>query len=71
MAALDKNLIAGAWVEGATATPNANASGAGDVVGEYALANAAQTKAAIAADLREPTRAAEFSATVKLAYSLA
>ncbi len=71
MAALDKNRIVGAWVEGATAAPNANASGAGDVIGEYALANAAQTRAAIAAGVGEPARAAKFSGTVKLAYSLA
>ena len=44
MAELHKNLIGGAWVEGASATRNVNPSNTDDVVGEYAQADAAQTE---------------------------
>jgi len=44
-----QNLIAGAWSDGAGATANINPSDVADVVGEYALADAAQTETAIAA----------------------
>ncbi len=43
------NLIAGEWLAGSTATVNRNPSDLGDVIGEYAQADAAQTKLAIAA----------------------
>src|SRR5580765_3099676 len=44
-----RNFIGGEWVAGATATPNRNPSDLGDVIGEYAQADAAQARAAIAA----------------------
>jgi alpha-ketoglutaric semialdehyde dehydrogenase len=44
-----RNLIGGEWVAGATTTANRNPSDVGDVIGEYAQADAAQTRAAIAA----------------------
>ena len=43
------NLIAGEWVAGAGVSRNVNPSDTSDVVGEYAQADAAQTRAAIAA----------------------
>jgi aldehyde dehydrogenase (NAD+) len=43
------NLIAGEWVAGATTTVNRNPSNVNDVIGEYAQADAAQARAAIAA----------------------
>ena len=49
MAELHRNLIAGEWVAGATATANRNPSDVRDVIGEYAQADMAQTRAAIAA----------------------
>ena len=42
-----KNLIAGDWVAGPRAQRNVNPSDTGDVVGEYAQADAAQAKQAI------------------------
>ena len=47
-----KNFIAGEWVEGARVSQNVNPSDTGDVVGEYAQADAAQTREAIAAARR-------------------
>ncbi len=44
-----QNLIGGEWVAGATAAPNINPSNVADVVGEYARADEAQVRAAIAA----------------------
>src|SRR6478609_6039593 len=44
-----KNLIDGEWVQGARTTRNVNPSDTRDVVGEYAQADAAQAKQAIAA----------------------
>ena len=44
-----RNFIAGEWVAGATATLNRNPSDLDDVIGEYAQADAAQARAAIAA----------------------
>ena len=49
MAELFKNLINGEWVAGATVSVNRNPSDTSDVVGEYAQADAEQTRAAIAA----------------------
>jgi len=49
MAELHRNLIGGEWVAGAAATANRNPSDVRDVIGEYAQADAAQTRAAIAA----------------------
>ena len=49
MAALHKNLIAGEWIEGATATLDVSPSNTDDVVGEYAQADAGETQAAITA----------------------
>jgi aldehyde dehydrogenase (NAD+) len=49
MADTFRNLIGGEWLGGATTTPNRNPSDLKDVIGEYAQADAAQTKAAIAA----------------------
>jgi acyl-CoA reductase-like NAD-dependent aldehyde dehydrogenase len=43
------NYIAGEWVAGASATPNRNPSNVADVIGEYAQADATQTRTAIAA----------------------
>jgi aldehyde dehydrogenase (NAD+) len=44
-----KNLIGGEWVDGASASRNINPSDTRDLVGEYAHADAAQTRDAIAA----------------------
>ena len=44
-----KNLIAGEWIEGARVSRNINPSDTRDLVGEYAQADAAQTRSAIAA----------------------
>ena len=44
-----RNYIAGDWVAGATVTLNRNPSDLNDVIGEYAQADAAQTRSAIAA----------------------
>ena len=44
-----RNYIAGEWVAGATVTLNKNPSDVSDVIGEYAQADAAQARAAIAA----------------------
>jgi aldehyde dehydrogenase (NAD+) len=44
-----RNYIGGEWVAGSAWTPNRNPSDLGDVIGEYAQADANQTKAAIAA----------------------
>ncbi len=49
MAQLFKNLINGEWVAGATVSVNRNPSDTSDVVGEYAQADAEQTRTAIAA----------------------
>jgi len=49
MEPLFKNYIGGEWVAGASTTHNRNPSDVRDVIGEYAQADAAQTKAAIAA----------------------
>src|SRR5688572_12302974 len=46
---MNKNLIDGEWVEGARASRNINPSDTGDLVGEYAQADAAQTRSAIGA----------------------
>ena len=47
-----KNLIGGEWVDGARASRNVNPSDTDDVIGEYAQADAAQTRDAIAAARR-------------------
>ena len=44
-----QNYIGGQWVDGSNWTPNRNPSDLSDVIGEYAQADAAQTKGAIAA----------------------
>ncbi len=44
-----QNYIAGAWTDGAGAAANINPSDVSDIVGEYALADATQAEAAIAA----------------------
>ncbi|HEX2526846.1 MAG TPA: aldehyde dehydrogenase family protein [Geminicoccus sp.] len=44
-----QNYIAGSWVDGASVSRNVNPSDLDDVIGEYAYADAAQTKDAIAA----------------------
>ena len=49
MNAIQKNFIAGEWVEGAALSRNINPSNTNDIVGEYAKADAAQTQKAIAA----------------------
>jgi aldehyde dehydrogenase (NAD+) len=49
MTELHRNFVAGEWVAGASASPNRNPSNVDDVIGDYAQADAAQTKAAIAA----------------------
>jgi alpha-ketoglutaric semialdehyde dehydrogenase len=43
------NYIGGEWIAGAAWAPNRNPSDLGDVIGEYAQADAAQTNAAVAA----------------------
>jgi acyl-CoA reductase-like NAD-dependent aldehyde dehydrogenase len=47
-----KNLIGGEWVDGASASRNINPSDTSDIVGDYAQADAAQTREAIAAARR-------------------
>jgi aldehyde dehydrogenase (NAD+) len=49
MSAIQKNFIAGEWIDGAGLTRNINPSNTNDVVGEYARADRAQTEKAIAA----------------------
>ena len=49
MTELHRNYVGGEWVAGANASPNRNPSNVGDVIGEYAQADATQAKAAIAA----------------------
>jgi aldehyde dehydrogenase (NAD+) len=49
MSELHRNFVAGEWVAGASASPNRNPSNVADVIGDYAHADAAQAKAAIAA----------------------
>ncbi|MDX1268736.1 MAG: aldehyde dehydrogenase family protein, partial [Oceanisphaera sp.] len=44
-----RNYIAGEWVEGSSSIANISPSDLSDVIGHYAQADAAQTKAAIAA----------------------
>src|SRR5579863_815752 len=44
-----QNFIAGEWVDGPTVTRDVNPSNTGDIVGEYAQADAAQTDTAIEA----------------------
>ena len=44
-----RNFIAGEWVAGVRTHPNVNPSDTRDVVGEYALADAAQARTAIEA----------------------
>lgn len=46
---MHKNLINGEWLEAASATTNINPSDTTDILGEYAQADAAQTRDAIAA----------------------
>ena len=46
---LNKNYIGGEWVEGPDTNRDVNPSNLDDVVGEYARADAAQARAAIAA----------------------
>jgi aldehyde dehydrogenase (NAD+) len=49
MSAIQKNFIAGEWVDGTAPTKNINPSNTNDIVGEYARADRAQTEKAIAA----------------------
>jgi alpha-ketoglutaric semialdehyde dehydrogenase len=49
MAEVRRNLIAGEWVSGGAVSVNRNPSNIDDVIGEYAQADAAQVRAAIAA----------------------
>src|SRR5215468_12636151 len=49
MTVLQKNFIGGEWIDGSGITRNINPSNTGDVVGEYAKADKAQTEQAIAA----------------------
>ncbi len=49
MAQTFRNLVGGEWVAGAGVTANRNPSDTSDVIGEYAQADVAQAKAAIAA----------------------
>jgi alpha-ketoglutaric semialdehyde dehydrogenase len=49
MSEMKKNYIGGEWVDGASVSKNVNPSNTNDVVGDYAQADAAQTKTAIAA----------------------
>ena len=46
---LHENFIGGEWAKAAERAPNINPSNLADVVGEFARADAAQTRAAIAA----------------------
>ena len=46
---LHRNWIGGEWIESTQASPNVNPSDTTDVIGEYAQANDAQARAAIAA----------------------
>jgi aldehyde dehydrogenase (NAD+) len=49
MSAIQKNFIAGEWIDGSGVTKNINPSNTNDVVGEYARADRAQTEKAVAA----------------------
>jgi len=49
MAELHRNLIGGEWVAGGSTTTNRNPSDVRDVIGEYAQADAGETRAAIVA----------------------
>jgi acyl-CoA reductase-like NAD-dependent aldehyde dehydrogenase len=49
MSELHRNFIAGEWLAGSTASTNRNPSDISDVVGEYAQADAAQTRSAVEA----------------------
>src|SRR5271169_792198 len=49
MSEIHKNFIGGEWVPGDSVTRNVNPSNTGDIVGEYAQANAAQVADAVAA----------------------
>jgi alpha-ketoglutaric semialdehyde dehydrogenase len=49
MMKLHPNYIGGEWREAAQAAPNVNPSNVADIVGEYARADEAQVRAAIAA----------------------
>jgi aldehyde dehydrogenase (NAD+) len=56
---LHRNYVGGEWVEGATAARNVNPSDLSDVIGEYAMGDAAQVDAAVeAAAAAQPTWAA-------------
>ncbi|WP_027135924.1 aldehyde dehydrogenase family protein [Geminicoccus roseus] len=57
---LHQNYIAGSWVDGASVSRNINPSDLDDVVGEYAQADAAQAKEAIAA-AKEALKTWQFS----------
>ncbi|HWL70091.1 MAG TPA: aldehyde dehydrogenase family protein [Geminicoccus sp.] len=57
---IHQNYIAGAWVDGASVSRNVNPSDLDDVVGEYAQADAAQAKEAIAA-AKEALKTWQFS----------
>lgn len=46
---ISKNDVNGEWVDGPDVNPDINPSNPGDVVGEYARADAAQAQAAVAA----------------------
>src|SRR5215475_15323115 len=48
-AAVNKNLIRGAWLDGASVTEDINPSNTSDVVGRFVQGDAAQVKAAVAA----------------------
>ena len=49
MAAVSKNYIGGAWIEGSGTTRNVNPSNTDDIVGEYARADKAQAASAVTA----------------------
>jgi len=49
MTQLFRNYIAGEWIEGPSAKPNRNPSDLSDVIGDFAQADAAQTRTAVAA----------------------
>jgi aldehyde dehydrogenase (NAD+) len=72
-----RNLVAGEWVEAVTTAPNVNPSDLSDVVGEFAMGDAAQVDAAVEAALAAApawaaaTPADRFTALEKVGVELA
>ena len=59
MSEAKQNYVAGAWIDGASASPNVNPSDTADVIADYVRGDAAQATAAIAAAKAAAPRWAE------------